>query len=232
MGDDDSSDGNFSPHFKPEDDEDDIRCASILTPDSLVSPSMGHNHFQHLDNDFRLPARPIHSMRPQPYALHDMGSMGFDDSSVHSMNYCQPSPNNPMDSSRRQGLSPIFSPQHSLQQWSNNMVAASQSPSYTTSPPAIPPSFQLPDPQASVTALNHHVYEPFHTAKYDSRPSPGCQFRTGSIGHAHYPLASAPQAQGGYQDYLSPDHGYVAPQEMKQEQHQSMGHDGLFHPQQ
>ncbi|KAI9050195.1 hypothetical protein LZ554_006336 [Drepanopeziza brunnea f. sp. 'monogermtubi'] len=240
LRDDDDSDDNA--HFKPEDDdEDDFQSGSIMTPpESLVSPGMGQNpHFQqhvNMDSEYRAQQQVVRSnlqLRPS-YPAYEMPGMSYEDP-VHAMSYHQPGPNQ-IDPSRRLGFSPVFPQQHHpLQHWgSNNMVNPSQpSPSYTTSPQAMVSAFSgpvLPAPQPQASNSPPNQFDSFQT-KYDIRPAPGSQFRTGSIGHPHHPLQAPQAAPGGYHEYLAQEQGYSGPQELKEEPHQGMGQGGIYHAQ-
>jgi hypothetical protein len=209
----DGSDDEGEEHFKDEDEEQDVppnTSSSLPTPESLVSPAIGHNRHLHPEPDSNsLGMRPLpvrHNTQPQMEDHYDPSSFFSRGLGVSFQ------PRSPIqDPARGNQFIPPESGFHSPQMyWPQNMVsnASTGNNFYVTSPQtSLPPSSSpynpLPLPNAQQTMLpppisSHNSFDGLPVGRtYDSAPALGSQLRTGSIGHPH----QMPQHHG-FQEYL------------------------------
>ncbi|KAE8449087.1 hypothetical protein EG329_008470 [Mollisiaceae sp. DMI_Dod_QoI] len=182
---------------KLEDDEDDVPTSAISvnmpTPESLISPAIGHNPHV-LENDFKM-----RSNLPMRQGTHPpMEEQQYNDPSnfYHSrgMGFHPQSPN--LQDRRSFATPPNYqSPtQNMYGAWPTGMVSNGPGQSfYTTSPqqslpattaPYLPPLQQhmLPPPQQQ-----HSNFDGLPGGRYDTSPALGNSLRTGSMGHPHMP---------------------------------------------
>jgi hypothetical protein len=197
----DGSDDDGDEEFKAEDEDHELIpvSASIPTPESLVSPSLGSS--QHEEPTFTTNMR-----RPLPVRHHTVPQT--DEANQYDQFYHQQqqqrmfqqsqSPNF-HDPGRRQSFvsSPSYnSPQQNMfTGWqSGSMVSTGPISSnyYTTSPTSLPPAsgpyLPLPNTQSSMlpppSMVSH--FDGLNGRPYDSGPALGNQLRTGSLGHPHH----------------------------------------------
>jgi hypothetical protein len=194
----DGSDDDGEEEFKAEDDEHELIpvSASIPTPESLVSPSLGSS--QHEEPTFTNMRRPLPVRHHTQPAIDEANQY---DPFYHQQQRMFQQPQSPSfhDQGRRQSFvpSPSYnSPQQNMfTGWQGgNMVSNGPISSnyYTTSPTSLPPTsgpyLPLPNTQPSMLPPPPMVshFDGLNGRSYDSGPALGSQLRTGSLGHPHH----------------------------------------------
>jgi len=220
---DQSDDDEEEEQLKLEDDElqpELVESPTILTPHSLVSPSMiqTQQSVQHTEHDTYIPPRTV-SNRFNNQTEEQPSSYVNGSSFVPRLNFNDTSPNVQDHTTRSMSVNSINmsqypNPQHSGFNWQASFASASNtSPTssyYTTSPQSqsfasTATAFQLPPPNtqtALISTHGHNIHNSFDglpTRQYDTGAHIGNQLRTGSLGHPHQ-LASH---HAGYVDMFS-----------------------------
>lgn len=207
-----SDDDEPEEGIKDEEEEQEPSQASsgaILTPESIVSPSLMQAQSAHSSESdayyrMRLPVRQYSQAQLEE-------STPYPDGSYLARSYQTQSPVL-HDPNRRSFASPGYqSPQNNMfNNWQNSMVSnAPVSSNYYVSTQqqsnmvqsTIP--YQLPPPNSQQSMLPppmaQHHFDALPNQRYDSGPALGNQLRTGSLGHPHH----MPQ---GFSEYI-PDSG-------------------------